>query len=142
MFTFKDCVELHRAVEHFNGVGKPVASLCHGSCVLLYTKNRDGSSLIEGKTVTSYANEEEVLVNKMSGTEFMPVRIEDEMKALGAKFVKAPTPWEPFAVRDGNLITGWWGSGDRTCMIECLLCRCVECRAAELLGLEDGRAPS
>jgi putative intracellular protease/amidase len=35
----------------------------------------------------------------------MPWRIEDEMKRLGANYVQAGL-WRPFAIRDGNLITG------------------------------------
>jgi putative intracellular protease/amidase len=35
----------------------------------------------------------------------MPWRIEDEVKRLGANYVQAGL-WRPFAIRDGNLITG------------------------------------
>ena len=35
----------------------------------------------------------------------MPWRIEDELRALGANFVQAGL-FTPFAIRDGNLITG------------------------------------
>ena len=35
----------------------------------------------------------------------MPWRIEDELKMLGANFIQTGL-WRPFAVRDGNLITG------------------------------------
>jgi putative intracellular protease/amidase len=35
----------------------------------------------------------------------MPRRIEDEMKSIGANYVQAGL-WRPFAIRDGNLITG------------------------------------
>ena len=39
------------------------------------------------------------------GTHFMPWRIEDELKKLGANYVHAGL-WKGFAIRDGNLITG------------------------------------
>jgi putative intracellular protease/amidase len=35
----------------------------------------------------------------------MPWRIEDEMRSIGANYVQAGL-WRPFAIRDGNLITG------------------------------------
>ena len=35
----------------------------------------------------------------------MPFRIEDEAKKLGAEF-KRQSAFEPFAIKDGNLITG------------------------------------
>jgi putative intracellular protease/amidase len=39
------------------------------------------------------------------GQRFMPWRIEDELKKIGANYIQAG-PWRGFAVRDGNLITG------------------------------------
>jgi putative intracellular protease/amidase len=35
----------------------------------------------------------------------MPWRIEEEMKRMGANYVHTGL-WRPFAIRDGNLITG------------------------------------
>jgi putative intracellular protease/amidase len=35
----------------------------------------------------------------------MPWRIEDELGKLGANYVQAGA-WRPYAVRDGNLVTG------------------------------------
>jgi len=35
----------------------------------------------------------------------MPWRIEDELRRLGANYVRAGM-WQSFAIRDGNLITG------------------------------------
>jgi putative intracellular protease/amidase len=35
----------------------------------------------------------------------MPWRIEDEMNRIGANYVQAGL-WRPFAIRDGNLVTG------------------------------------
>jgi putative intracellular protease/amidase len=35
----------------------------------------------------------------------MPWRIEDSLRALGANFIQAGL-FKPFAVRDGNLVTG------------------------------------
>jgi putative intracellular protease/amidase len=35
----------------------------------------------------------------------MPFRIEDEAKKMGAQFTTKPA-FQPYAVRDGNLITG------------------------------------
>lgn len=40
----------------------------------------------------------------------VPFHIEDKAKELGANFVTAGK-WTPFAVQDGNLITGQWGRG-------------------------------
>jgi putative intracellular protease/amidase len=52
----------------------------------------------------------------------MPWRIEDEMKNIGANYVQAGL-WRPFAIRDGNLITGqqnFSGVATATVLIEAL----------------------
>ena len=41
----------------------------------------------------------------MVGQKVIPFRIEDEARKLGTNFVTAAA-FQPFAVRDGNLITG------------------------------------
>ena len=55
--------------------------------------------------MTGFANSEEDFADKVVGQKVMPFRIEDEARKLGAKFVTAAA-FQPFAVRDGNLITG------------------------------------
>jgi putative intracellular protease/amidase len=73
--------------------------------VLLDLKSADSSALIRGKKMTGFANSEEDFADKVVGQKVMPFRIEDEARKLGAKFVSAAA-FQPFAVRDGNLITG------------------------------------
>ena len=55
--------------------------------------------------MTGFANSEEDFGDKVVGQKVMPFRIEDEARKLGANFVAAPA-FQPFAVRDQNLITG------------------------------------
>jgi putative intracellular protease/amidase len=72
---------------------------------LLDVKNPDGSPLIRGRKMTGFADSEQDFADKVVGQKVMPFRIEDEARKLGANFVTAPA-FQPFAVRDGNLITG------------------------------------
>ena len=65
----------------------------------------DGKALIEGKTITGFANVEEDFADKFAGQKMMPFRIEDEAKKLDANFVTGGL-FRPFAVRDGRLVTG------------------------------------
>ncbi len=58
--------------------------------------------MVEGKKVTSFTNGEEAAVGL---TEVVPFRVEDELKAKGAKFEKVGD-WQPFVVEDRLLITG------------------------------------
>jgi putative intracellular protease/amidase len=105
MFTFRDDTDLQNAFLDFYNKGKISAALCHGTSLLLYLKDNDGKPLIKGKKITGFTDEEEDFADKAVGKKVMPFRIEDEAKKLGAEFQKA-TAFQPFAIKDGNLITG------------------------------------
>lgn len=105
MFTFQEAVPLHRLFMEFYRAGKVSAALCHGTCLLLYLKNEDGSPFVQGRVMTGFANSEEDFADQAVGQKLMPFRIEDEAKKLGADFRTADA-FQPFALRDGHLITG------------------------------------
>lgn len=113
MFTFENATELHRRFVAMYEAGKLCVALCHGVAVLRYTMLSDGRPLVEGKTVTGFANVEEDFADQAvwdSGAlprdrHVMPWRVEDEMRRLGANYVQAGL-WKGFAIRDGNLLTG------------------------------------
>jgi putative intracellular protease/amidase len=105
MFTFRQNQVLIQLFSDFYATGKPTAALCHGTCVLLEAKLPDGTSLIQGKTITGFANSEEDYADKTVGQKMMPFRIEDEANKLGANFVTKEA-FASHAVQDGNLITG------------------------------------
>jgi putative intracellular protease/amidase len=105
MFTFRDESSLQNVFLEFYNKGKISAALCHGTSLLLYLKDKDGKPIIEGKKITGFTDEEEDFADKTVGKKVMPFRIEDEAKKLGAEFQKA-TAFEPFAIKDGILITG------------------------------------
>jgi putative intracellular protease/amidase len=105
MFQFRDHEDLKAAIAHFYEAEKPTAALCHGVVALVDVKLSDGSYLIEGKTVTGFANVEEEFSDAAVGTKIMPYRIEDAVVDRGAHFVHNGL-FRAFATRDGNLITG------------------------------------
>ena len=105
MFTFKQETDLQNKFLGFYNKGKDSAALCHGTSLLLYLKDKDGNSLIQGKYMTGFTDEEEDFSDKYVGKKAMPFRIEDEAKKLGAEFKKTNV-FEAFAINDGNLITG------------------------------------
>jgi putative intracellular protease/amidase len=113
MFTFERAADLHRTFVEFYEQGKVTAALCHGVAILRYAVLSNGEALARGKTVTGFANVEEDYADNAvwdlnllpRDRHVMPWRIEDEMKRLGANYVQAGL-WRPFAIRDGNLITG------------------------------------
>ncbi|QLE59753.1 type 1 glutamine amidotransferase domain-containing protein [Nostoc sp. TCL26-01] len=105
MFTFRQNTALVGLFCKFYADAKPSAALCHGTCLLLEATLADGSPLIQGKTITGFANSEEDYADHVVGQKVMPFRIEDEAKKLGANFVSQEA-FAPHAVRDGYLITG------------------------------------
>lgn len=105
MFQFRDHAGLKAAIARFFEAQKPTAALCHGTSALLDVVLSDGSRLIQGRTMTGFANVEEDSGDAAVGQKLMPFRIEDEARGVGANFVQAGL-FKAFAVRDMNLITG------------------------------------
>ena len=105
MFTFRDNEDLKQAISHFYESERPTAALCHGTAALIDVKLSDGSYLIEGKTMTGFADVEEEDADAAVGQKVMPWHIEDAAKERGANYVQGGL-WRAFAVQDGSLITG------------------------------------
>ena len=105
MFTFRENEDLKAAIRHFYESEKPTAIYCHGTAALVDLKLSDGSYLVDGKTVTGFANVEEEFSDRFVGQKVMPWRVEDVLKERGANYVSGGL-FKPFAIRDGRLITG------------------------------------
>lgn len=106
MVTFVDDERVHGLVSAFFEAGKPTAVVCHATCVLLRARTGDGRLVVEGKTWTGFANSEERFADEFVGQRIQPFWIQDEAEQLdGTNFVVA-SRFKPFAIRDGNLITG------------------------------------
>jgi putative intracellular protease/amidase len=105
MYQFREDEDLQRALAHFYEAEKPTASLCHGISALIDVRLSDGSYLIDGKTMTGFANVEEDAANEAVGQTIQPWRVEDAARERGANFVEGGL-WKPYAVRDGRLLTG------------------------------------
>ena len=88
-------------IESFYNAGKPVAAVCHAPGVLRHVKYK-GESIVKGKRVTGFTNEEE---EEVQLTDVVPFLVEDELKRLGGLFEKVPN-WKVFTITDGRLITG------------------------------------
>ena len=89
-------------IEAMLAAGKPVALVCHAPGVLRHVKTADGRPLVEGKTVTGFANSEEDAVGL---TDVVPFLVEDELTAKGGVYSRGPD-WGSYVVQDGLLITG------------------------------------
>lgn len=106
MVSMIEDAQTHRVFAHFYESGKIAAAVCHGTCILLKTKLSDGSLLVKGKTWTGFANSEELYAEQAAGTKIQPFWIEAEAKQMTDTNFVVGGHLVPFAVRDGNLITG------------------------------------
>ena len=106
MFTFRQNADVQHTVAAFHDAGKPTAVVCHATCVLLEATGADGELIVQGKTWTGFANSEERFADDFVGQKIQPFWIEDEARNIpGTNFI-VDSRFKPFAVRDGNLITG------------------------------------
>lgn len=91
-----------RAVERAFADGKLIASVCHGAAGLVTAKRPDGQSIVKDLRVNSFTDAEE----KAVGLEkVVPFLLETRLRELGGRF-ESTGNWQPFALRDGQLITG------------------------------------
>jgi len=91
-----------RAVEAAFAAGKLIASVCHGAAGLVTARRPDGEPVVKGKRINSFTDAEEDAVGL---SQVVPFQLESRLRALGAQFEGAAN-WAPFAVRDGQFITG------------------------------------
>jgi putative intracellular protease/amidase len=89
-------------IETMFAQGKLVAAVSHAPGVFRHAKAPDGSPLVQGKSVTGFANSQETIVGT---TDVEPFLVEDELKKNGGNYSKG-SDWQPYVVRDDNLITG------------------------------------
>ena len=99
--TAFDAATARLVADIFNS-GKPTAAVCHGPAGLLGALRPDGKSILQGKKVNGFTNEEETAAGLM---DVVPFHLETRMRELGGVF-ESGAMWGAYAVRDGNLITG------------------------------------
>ncbi|WP_338891358.1 type 1 glutamine amidotransferase domain-containing protein [Rhodococcus sovatensis] len=102
MWDFPGASTLANLAAEIYNHGGVVAAVCHGPSGLLGVTLPDGSPLVQGKTVSSFTNEEEIAVG-LNGV--VPFLLEDALTDLGAKHQKAEN-FSVFAVTDTRLVTG------------------------------------
>ena len=106
MYTFRGNKDLDTLFASFYEADKPSAAVCHSVTLLLEAKKSDGSLIVDGKTWTGFANDEEAYADKAVGMKIQPYWIEEEAKKLPNTNFKVAAPFSSYAIEDGNLITG------------------------------------
>jgi putative intracellular protease/amidase len=102
MWDLSSNENMKKIVEDFYSDKKIVSAVCHGPAGLLQATDRNGNSILKGKKITGFTNNEESAVGL---TKTVPFLLENRMKELGGKFEKGQD-FKPFIVSDGQLITG------------------------------------
>jgi putative intracellular protease/amidase len=82
---------------------RPLASICHGQSVLMPLRDREGRWPLEGRRLTAFSHEEE-LVTALARR--LPFVLQVELERLGARYEKAGQVWGSCVVVDGTLVTG------------------------------------
>lgn len=105
LVSFKDDTALHGLIADFWEQGKVVGLICHGTCLLLWTRLSDGTLLADGKTWTGYPDSEEQMMDAALGMKVNEYTIETEARKNPNTTFESSAPLAPFAIRDGRLIT-------------------------------------
>lgn len=119
MFDFPENAALQTIAQQIYASGGYVTSVCHGIAGLLNLQDDQGHYLIAGRHLTGFTTQEEILTQKRG---LVPFLNEKAAAARGALFEKK-LPFRPFAVKDGQLITGqnpWSAKSVATTLIKAL----------------------
>lgn len=81
-----------------------VGAVCHGPAALLHVRDENGRSLVAGRRMSGFTNEEELFLMEDARLRF-PFLLEDRAREMGARFVAAPK-YVGHIVVDGKLVTG------------------------------------
>jgi putative intracellular protease/amidase len=102
MWDFPDDAGLQAITASVYDRGGVVGAVCHGPAALANVRLADGSSLVAGKPVACFTNEEETAAGL---TNTVPFLLESRLAQPGATVEKAGAD-QPKVVRAGRLVTG------------------------------------
>lgn len=102
MWDLPENEHIGRTVAEFLAADKPVAAVCHGPAALVGARYPDGTPVVAGRKLSAFTDSEERAVGLM---DVVPFALETRLRELGAEVSTAPD-FQPFAVRDGTLVTG------------------------------------
>lgn len=103
MWDFPNNQALKNIAEQIYRQGGIVSAVCHGVGGLLPLQDEQGKPLIAGRTVTGFANSEEVLAGIKSQVPFL---LQDALIRQGAHYKKGFFPFTSYVVTDDRIITG------------------------------------
>ena len=104
IYDFPNNPHIQSIVREYYQSGKVVGAVCHGPAALVNVTLTDGNHLLDGKSVSSFTNSEELFLIPDAKTIF-PFLLEDELVENGANFVEGSMYLEN-VIHDKNIITG------------------------------------
>ena len=104
MFDFPENAAIKSIVSHYYQSGKVIGAVCHGPAALVNVTLDDGSPFLANKTVSSFTNDEELLLIP-DAKEVFPFLLQSKLIDQGANFDSGPVYLDNM-VQDGNLVTG------------------------------------
>jgi putative intracellular protease/amidase len=104
MFDLPTDTALVRLVAQIHDRGGVVGAVCHGPAALANVRLTNGQLLVDGKRVTGFTDEEEVVFGKKWRSEY-PWLLEAQLRSVGGKWEESGLML-PHVVRDDRLVTG------------------------------------
>jgi putative intracellular protease/amidase len=102
MWDFPNNDQLAQIAAAIYEKGGVVGAVCHGPAGLVNIRLSDGAYLVNGKTASSFTNEEEAAVGL---SDIVPFLLESTLVERGATHTKAPN-FQPHVVVSDRLVTG------------------------------------
>jgi putative intracellular protease/amidase len=104
MFDFPDNVHIQTIVKELYEASGVVGAVCHGPAALVNVKLSNGESILSNKKISSFTNEEELLLIP-DAPDIFPFLLQDKLTENGAQFSKGSLYLNNVS-RSGNLVTG------------------------------------
>jgi len=104
MFDFPDNPYIQKIAQTLYQNNKVVSAVCHGPSALVNVKLDNGEMLLANKKVSSFTNEEELILIP-EAEEIFPFLLQSKIEEQGANF-QPGTAYLEQVVQDGKLITG------------------------------------
>ena len=102
MWDLPENDDVQSAIRTMYEDGKVVAAVCHGPAAFVNVKLSDGSWLVNGKTLSTFTDDEERAVEK---DEIVPFLLEKKLRERGATIDKAEN-FEASVSVDQRIVTG------------------------------------
>jgi D-lactate dehydratase len=108
LYDYPSARGLQTVAEDVWAQGGIVAAVCHGPVILPgVIDSKTGKSIIEGKTVTGFTVEGEIVLNvfdKLMSDNVVPV--EEAVSKVGANYSSPMHPFDDYSITAGRVITG------------------------------------